>query len=371
MGGASSVVGQTAEPKSKTGNHKDVGDSKKSASSKNEKEEEGEDDPSLLRLNRPTTPPTYFTEVDENENEGEGDASPYGRHSSVHSQEQSGEESPKYSDSQSRLNEEMFAHTAMSLDMDNDDLLFNLLYFESNASNLGQVLNNVQEETYALHSENNTPYKLKPASEKGMASLKFENFAENDEDQEKECAICKDDIEYGDPITRLKACNHYFHEECLVRWAKLQGWCPVCRTNIDEDLDLENNEGTDEDHCVHFGSECKSSKVDEFHDEKVRTASNEISPMPQAKQVRSSSSSSSSFHLPDAVPIDEGKNINNGPGHKSGTGTLAQAQAHHDNNTDINYGDEIDMDYRDEGHEDEARMIASSITDIYLGTAAT
>jgi hypothetical protein len=155
--------------------------------------------------------------------------------------------------------------------MDNDDLLFNLLYFQSQdaGETLGSLLNNVQSETVALHSENNTPYKLKPASEKSIAKLAIEEFTENDVDLETECAICKDDMDYGDDITRLPACRHYFHHNCLIRWINLQGWCPVCRAEIDISKQVEEALTSDDhDHCQdhdrsaeHYVDDAKHSTV--------------------------------------------------------------------------------------------------------------
>lgn len=116
---------------------------------------------------------------------------------------------------------EFFAHTALALGMDNQDLLFNLMYFDDgNSSTFGAMMNSVQQETLALHSSNNTPYKLKPASESAIAGLGSETFVGGDDD-EKECAVCKDEMEKGCQIVRIPACSHFFHEECLIRWIKL------------------------------------------------------------------------------------------------------------------------------------------------------
>lgn len=148
---------------------------------------------------------------------------------------------------------DVFAQTAMSLDMDNDDLLFNLLYFQSlqeggGRESLENMVNSVQSETVALHSENNTPYKLKPASEKSIAGLAVEEFMKNDVDLETECAICKDEIDFGDKITRLPSCRHYFHHDCLIRWINLQGWCPVCRAEIDTEQIAQGDQEEDAGH---------------------------------------------------------------------------------------------------------------------------
>lgn len=119
---------------------------------------------------------------------------------------------------------EIFMQTAMSLGMDNDDLLFNLMYFEEMGSappNFSSLLNSMQTETLALHSENNTPYKLNPASESAMDGLTRGTFSPQEHDQDKECDICKDEMEVGCRTAKVPHCGHYFHEECLIRWVKL------------------------------------------------------------------------------------------------------------------------------------------------------
>eukprot|EP00600_Ochromonadales_sp_CCMP1393_P002516 CAMPEP_0174980042 /NCGR_PEP_ID=MMETSP0004_2-20121128/15135_1 /TAXON_ID=420556 /ORGANISM="Ochromonas sp., Strain CCMP1393" /LENGTH=643 /DNA_ID=CAMNT_0016231673 /DNA_START=158 /DNA_END=2089 /DNA_ORIENTATION=- len=142
------------------------------------------------------------------------------------------------------INAEMFAHTALSLGMDNEDLLFNLMYFEAEAANqassFGAMMNSVQEETLALHSENNTPYKLKPATESAIDGLCHKHYDGNEVSAAPlgpsgacECGICKDDIDLGNPIILLPVCQHFFHEECLLRWIHLQAWCPVCRAPVE------------------------------------------------------------------------------------------------------------------------------------------
>jgi hypothetical protein len=155
------------------------------------------------------------------------------------------------------VDSEMFAHTALSLGMDNEDLLFNLMYFEEEGAEgqgapLSSVMNSVQQETIALHSENNTPYKLRPASELAISGLCRQRFGEGPvgeggeggegvegegqmhiREEDCECAVCKCEMEKGEDVLVIPACSHFFHEECLIRWLRLQGWCPVCRANID------------------------------------------------------------------------------------------------------------------------------------------
>jgi len=183
----------------------------------------------------------------------------------------------------------MFASTSMSLDMDNDDLLFNLLYFggnEQSAQSIGHTLSNALQETVAAHSANNTPYKLKPASKgavdglealtvklnhthlegwKGKVSSSSSNapnpnpspnpnpnpgptnvqlnsceFLHFDDwsTSELECAVCKDRMEVEESVIPLPKCRHVFHETCLMRWVTLQDWCPVCRSPVADSVGM-------------------------------------------------------------------------------------------------------------------------------------
>ena len=134
------------------------------------------------------------------------------------------------------LEAEMFSHTAMSLGMEQEDLLFNLLYFGGDGviPDINMAMSNARDETIALHSENNTPYKLRPASTSAIEQLKCGPLRSLQDLIEPDCAVCKDDMEIGVDVIFLPTCRHCFHYECLVRWVKLQGFCPVCRAPICE-----------------------------------------------------------------------------------------------------------------------------------------
>lgn len=117
---------------------------------------------------------------------------------------------------------EMFEHTAMSLGMDWDDFLFNVLYFgDGVVPDMSAAINNAREETVALHSENNTPYKLRPASTAVIEELKCETLLHLEQLDDPDCTVCKEIIEVGAEVIFLPTCVHCFHKECLVRWIKL------------------------------------------------------------------------------------------------------------------------------------------------------
>ena len=169
-----------------------------------------------------------------------------------------------------------------SLGMDQDDLLFNMLYFNPEGGvSMGAAINNALEETVALHSESNTPYKLRPASLEEMRGLSASAFAratplDHEEGPSSaatsaprrqdatptstprrnqpqpvssssssssssscapssstaDCSVCREEFEPGCAVLALPNCGHAFHDDCLRKWLGYQNWCPVCRTEI-------------------------------------------------------------------------------------------------------------------------------------------
>ena len=134
-------------------------------------------------------------------------------------------------------NRESWAMVSASLGMDGDELLFNMLYFgDGNAPSLGSAINSAMEETVALHSANNTPYKLRPAAAQDveqLSQLEYDSaLSPRAANNLRDCSVCKEDLEEGSIIIKLPRCAHVFHAECLQRWLLYQSWCPVCRTEV-------------------------------------------------------------------------------------------------------------------------------------------
>jgi len=157
-------------------------------------------------------------------------------------------------------NAELYTHLSTSLDMESEDLLFNLLYFSQkdnqNIGNIGTMFNSAIEETVALHSENNTPYKLKPLPDDVINGLAHEIFNGNDDDKNNDCLVCRDVIENGVEIIKIPSCLHCFHKECVSKWFKYQSNCPICRVKITVD-DRENNIPTCNNVCDNIQEEHK------------------------------------------------------------------------------------------------------------------
>jgi hypothetical protein len=135
-----------------------------------------------------------------------------------------GEDDFPVAGSETNSNADLFAQAAMSLGLENEDLLFNMMYFDDGSvPNFGAMMNTMQQETVALHSDSNTPYKLNPADEETISSLLYLKYLKDQlhEFPECECQVCKDELEDGDEITRIPTCKHYFHTECLSKWIHL------------------------------------------------------------------------------------------------------------------------------------------------------
>lgn len=45
------------------------------------------------------------------------------------------------------------------------------------------------------------------------------------------CTICLSEYRPKETLSAIPDCNHFFHEECIGEWLKLNGTCPVCRNN--------------------------------------------------------------------------------------------------------------------------------------------
>ncbi|XP_062217318.1 RING-H2 finger protein ATL34-like [Phragmites australis] len=47
-----------------------------------------------------------------------------------------------------------------------------------------------------------------------------------------DCAVCLGDVEKGETVRRLPACQHVFHRECIDLWLHAHATCPVCRSSM-------------------------------------------------------------------------------------------------------------------------------------------
>ncbi|XP_024988679.1 uncharacterized protein LOC112523346 [Cynara cardunculus var. scolymus] len=67
----------------------------------------------------------------------------------------------------------------------------------------------------------------------GSGGQETEKEVEEEEEDEK-CVICLEEFE-AKAVVMVTACNHMFHEDCIVPWVKSHGQCPVCRSSFYEE----------------------------------------------------------------------------------------------------------------------------------------
>jgi hypothetical protein len=62
------------------------------------------------------------------------------------------------------------------------------------------------------------------------------------------CSICQDTLTCA---TRIRACGHCFHGQCIQQWLTMNSRCPMCRHDLRTPLDTTTN---DEDSGMHSDS---------------------------------------------------------------------------------------------------------------------
>jgi hypothetical protein len=68
------------------------------------------------------------------------------------------------------------------------------------------------------------------------------------------CAICQETVACA---TRIRACGHCFHSQCIEQWLGMNTRCPVCRHDIREPLtrSAQRSSHDEEDRGVHSNEE--------------------------------------------------------------------------------------------------------------------
>ena len=111
------------------------------------------------------------------------------------------------------------------------------------------------------------------------------------------CSICYTEYEDNDVLKSLPKCEHTFHSECIEKWVvktkSRNVFCPVCRIDIKEELDsqdqmdeMERNE-LQEDTKENEGSinEINSDeRIDDLEDSKQSVISSQTLDLEQVQQ---------------------------------------------------------------------------------------
>ncbi|GFX18044.1 e3 ubiquitin-protein ligase RNF115 [Trichonephila clavipes] len=65
------------------------------------------------------------------------------------------------------------------------------------------------------------------------------NICQEQVDKSLQCTVCMEDFEQGEPVRRL-ACEHHFHDGCIIPWLELHGTCPICRKLLNDSSSQES-----------------------------------------------------------------------------------------------------------------------------------
>ncbi|KAF8778254.1 E3 ubiquitin-protein ligase RNF115 like protein [Argiope bruennichi] len=65
------------------------------------------------------------------------------------------------------------------------------------------------------------------------------NICQDQVDKNLQCTVCMEDFEAGEPVRRL-ACDHHFHNNCIIPWLELHGTCPICRKLLNDHSSQDN-----------------------------------------------------------------------------------------------------------------------------------
>lgn len=83
-----------------------------------------------------------------------------------------------------------------------------------------------------------------PAPEDVIAKMKVQKPPKELIDEEGECTICMEMFKINDDVIQLP-CKHYFHENCIKPWLRVNGTCAICRAPVDPNSQQRNNTSTD------------------------------------------------------------------------------------------------------------------------------
>ena len=68
-----------------------------------------------------------------------------------------------------------------------------------------------------------------------------------DQFSEERCSICSENYSNGDIIRKIRRCGHYFHQSCVDRWFGTNSTCPICRGDINNEINNSTHDNNDDD----------------------------------------------------------------------------------------------------------------------------
>ncbi|XP_058775345.1 E3 ubiquitin-protein ligase MPSR1-like [Vicia villosa] len=100
------------------------------------------------------------------------------------------------------------------------------------------VINEVSSLETLLHELGSSTHNGQPpASKESIQGMKKVEIEESDNG---ECVVCLEQFEVNGVIKEMP-CKHRFHGDCIEKWLRIHGSCPVCRFQMPIDEREEGN----------------------------------------------------------------------------------------------------------------------------------
>eukprot|EP00978_Attheya_sp_CCMP212_P043953 scaffold295671_cov24-Attheya_sp.AAC.1 len=125
-------------------------------------------------------------------------------------------------------------------------------------SALTQGTDNVDQMTFEeLFQRFGVENEHRGASQEVIDQIPLQTF-HNDDDDEKNvpndtpvCNICLEEFQTGEKIRKL-SCSHRFHKQCIDRWLGTVASCPICKHEIERNVESHTNSAdTSNQNIVH------------------------------------------------------------------------------------------------------------------------
>ncbi|KAK6133664.1 hypothetical protein DH2020_032574 [Rehmannia glutinosa] len=108
-----------------------------------------------------------------------------------------------------------------------------MVVLESNSGSLGLGLDSLFGDFFSGKNGQ------RPASRTSIDAMPSVEIVKGSENGDEQCVVCLEEWEGGE-MAKEMPCKHRFHGECIEKWLRICGSCPVCRYEmpVDEDDDL-------------------------------------------------------------------------------------------------------------------------------------
>lgn len=139
-----------------------------------------------------------------------------------------------------------------NIDINDNQIVFNLSSYIDQNNTLEQILSNIQNITHVINESSSSNSSVYIDVEIVQDDLdrdyficcreindklgKSQKIKKDDEVIDQCCLICMDNFKIRELKRILPKCKHCYHKKCIDKWLMQSASCPVCRDNLMEGL---------------------------------------------------------------------------------------------------------------------------------------